>query len=68
MEKLLPMVDSMWADILTKEKKILQELKDVLKRNKMNLGDTKVNKVMAFGQEVRMVNIHNHKSLSLSVV
>ena len=47
----------MWADILTKEKIVPQELKDVLENNKMNLGDTTINKVIAFGQEIRMVNI-----------
>ena len=56
----------MWADILTKEKKVPPELEDVLKRNEMNLGDTSVNKVMAFGQEVRMVNIRNRNNSSSS--
>ena len=50
---------SMWADILTKEKKVPLKLKDVLTRKKMELGDTTINKVMAFGQEVRMTNIRN---------
>ena len=47
----------MGPDILTKEKMVPQELEDVLNSNKINLGDTAVNKIMAFGQEVRMVNI-----------
>ena len=53
---------NMWADILTKEKKVPLELEDVLTKNKMNLGDTTINKVMAFGQEVRMTNIRNHNN------
>ena len=48
---------SMWADILTKEKKIPLELEDVLMENRMNLGETGINKVLAFRQEVRMTNI-----------
>ena len=50
---------NMWADILTKEKKVPSNLEDVLIRNQMHLGDTTINKVMAFGQEVRMTNICN---------
>ena len=57
---------SMWAYILTKEKKVPQELEKVLKMNKMDLGDTSVNKVMAFGQEVWMVNIRNRNNSSSS--
>ena len=48
---------SMWADILTKEKKVPLKLKDVLTENGINLGDTGTNKVLAFGQEVQMTNI-----------
>ena len=47
----------MLADILTKEKKLPPELEDVFIRNDLDLGDTTINKVMAFGQEVRMINI-----------
>ena len=43
---------SMWVDILTKEKKIPPKLEDVLIENKMNLGEKGINKVLAFGQEV----------------
>ena len=51
----LPTSD-MWADILTKEKRVVpSKLEDVLKRNEMDLGDASVNKVLAFGQEVRMI-------------
>ena len=53
---------SMWADILTKEKKIPLELEDVLMENRMNLGETGINKVLAFGQEVRMTNIRNRRN------
>jgi len=58
----LPTSD-MWADILMKEKKMIHpKLEDVLKKNVMDLGDTSVNKVLAFGQEVRMTNIRNRSS------
>ena len=53
---------SMWVDILTKEKKIPLELEDVLMENRMNLGEIGINKVLAFGQEVRMTNIRNRKN------
>ena len=52
---------NMWADILTKEKKLPDNLKDVLIKNKMDLGDTTLNEVKAFGQEVCMTNIQNKK-------
>ena len=62
----LPTSD-MWADILTKEKKVVPpKLEDVLKKNEMDLGDASVNKVMAFGQEVRMINIRNRNNSSSS--
>ena len=53
--------ERMCADLLTKEKKLPEELEDVLLRNDMNLKDTSVNEVKAFGQEVRMTNIRNRK-------
>ena len=56
----------MWADILTKEKKVPLQLEDVLTNNKMDLQDTIRNKVMAFGQKVRMTNIRNRNNLSSS--
>ena len=59
--------ERMWADILTKEKKLPQKLEDVLRNNDMDLGDTETNKVMAFGQEVRMINIRNRSAPSSSV-
>ena len=52
--------DSMWADILTKEKKMPLNFDKVITANILALGDTTVNKVKAFGQEVRMTNIQNH--------
>ena len=52
----------MWADILTKEKKLPQSLEDVLIKNEMNLQDVTINEVKAFGQEVRMENICNRKA------
>ena len=54
----LPTSD-IWADILTKEKKIPLALENVFVNNRMSLGYTSVNRVMAFGQEVRMMNIRN---------
>ena len=51
--------DSMWADILTKEKKMPPTFDKVIATNALTLGDTTVNKVKAFGQEVLMKNIHN---------
>jgi len=57
----------MWADILTKEKKVVPpKLEDGLKKNEMDLGGASVNKVMAFGQEVRMINIRNRNNSSSS--
>ena len=49
----------MWADILTKEKKMPLNFDKVITANSLALGDTTVNKVKAFGQEVRMTNIRN---------
>ena len=51
--------DSMWADILTKEKKMPLNFDKVITANTLALGDTTVNKVKEFGQEVRMTNIRN---------
>ena len=48
----------MWADLLPKESCLPKDLEDVLVENKMDLGDSHINKVRAFGQEVRMTNIH----------
>ena len=44
--------DKMLADVLTKEKKLPPEIDDIFSTNDLDLGDTAVNKVMAFGQEV----------------
>ena len=52
---------SMWADVLSKENKILPELKDVFLHNKMKLGDTSLNKVIAVNQEAQMTNIRNRR-------
>ena len=54
--------ERMWADLLTKEKKLPEDLEEVLLRNNMNLQDTSLNEVKAFGQEVRMTNIRNRKT------
>ena len=55
--------ERMWADLLTKEKRLPEELEDVLLRNEMHLQDTNINEVKAFGQEVRMINIRNRKAV-----
>ena len=51
--------NSMWADILTKEKKISLAFEKVITANSLALDDTTVNRVTAFGQEVVMTNIQN---------
>ena len=53
--------EKMLADLLTRERKLHDDLEDVLLHNKMNIPDTAVNEVKAFGQEVRMQTIHNRK-------
>ena len=55
--------ERMWADLLTKEKSLLQHLEHVLMRNDMDLGDARFNEVKAFGQEVRMENIRNSRTV-----
>ena len=49
----------MWAEILTKEKKMPLNFDKVITANTSALGNTTVNNVKAFGQEVRMINIRN---------
>ena len=56
--------ESMWADLLTKEKRLPENLEDVLMRNVMELPETHINEVKAFGQEVRMTNIRNHRAVN----
>ena len=51
--------DSMWADILTKEKNVPQNFGKVITTITLALGDTTINEVKSFGQEVRMTNIRN---------
>ena len=48
--------NSMWVDILTKEKEMPLTFEKVITANRVALGDTTVNKVKAFGQEVKMIN------------
>ena len=55
----------LWTDLLTKERKLPEDLEDVLFRNYMNLQDTSINEVKVHGQEVRMSNIHNRKSTEI---
>ena len=50
---------NIWADLLTKEAKLPEALEDILTKNNMNIDDTSINKVKAYGQEVRMTNIRN---------
>ena len=49
----------MWADMLTKEKQMLLTFEKVITTNSLALDDTTVNRVTAFGQEVKMTNIQN---------
>ena len=42
----------MWADILTKEKKMPPTFEKVIATNAVTLGDIAVNKVKGFGQKV----------------
>ena len=49
----------MWADILTKEKKMPPTFGEVIATNILALGDTTINRIKAFGQEVWMTNIRN---------
>ena len=51
--------ESMWADVLTKEMKLPAALELVLMENVMDLPNTSINEVKAFGTEVRMQNIRN---------
>ena len=51
--------NSMWAEILTKEKKMPPTFGEVIAKNNLALGDTTINKVKAYGQEVWMTNIRN---------
>ena len=59
------LTERMWADLLTKERKLPEDLEDVLIRNNMNLQDTSINEVKAFRQEVRMTNIQNRKAIEI---
>ena len=56
------LTDSMWADILTKEMRLPSGLENVIKNNIMDLPETTVNQVKAFGTEIRMTNIRNRKT------
>ena len=51
--------NSMWADILTTEKRMPITFEKVITANSLALDDMTVNRVQAFGQEVRMKNIRN---------
>ena len=48
---------NMWADLLTKENKLMEALEDILIKNVIDIEDTLINEVKAYGQEVRMTNI-----------
>ena len=58
---------NIWADVLTKEMILPEALEKVLDKNEMELGDTSVNQVKAFGQEVHMINIRNRKTAATSI-
>ena len=49
----------MLADVLSKEMKIPQALKDIILKNKISISKSLVNEVKAVGTEIRMINIHN---------
>ena len=53
--------EKLWADLLTRERKLPDDLEDVLLKNTKNHPDTTLNEVRAFGQEVRMQNIHHRR-------
>ena len=53
----------MWEDLLTKKRKLPEDLEDVLIKNNMNIQDTLINEVKAFGLEVRMTNSHNRRAI-----
>ena len=53
--------ESMWADLLKKDKRHLDDLEDILMKNIMELPETHINEVRAFGQEVMMTNIRNRR-------
>ena len=55
---LLP-TQSMWADMMTKEMRLLLAMEDVIMKNVINLPKTLVNEVKAVGTEIRMSNIRN---------
>ena len=59
---------NIWADILTKEKKIPLDLENVFLNNQIKHGDTSMNKVMAFNQEVQMTNIRNRSLAVYSMI
>ena len=51
----------MWADILTKEKRLPPDLEDVLMEKVMDLPYKNINEFKALGTEIRMENIRNHR-------
>ena len=51
--------EHMWADILTKEMRLLETLEKVLVKNDMELPRIDINEVKAVNKEVRMENIRN---------
>ena len=55
----------MWADLLTKEKQLPRDLEDVFEKNVMDLGDSHINEIKAYGQEIRMTNIRNRRVESI---
>ena len=53
---------NMRVDVLTKERNLQDSLEDVLLKNDMNLADTTMIQVKAFGQKVCVTNIQNRKA------
>ena len=54
--------DSMWPDILTKEMHLPSGLEKVVQNNIVDLPETTVNQVKAFGTEIQMTNIPNRST------
>ena len=51
----------MWADGLTKEMKMAEGLRQLLKEGKCEMVKEEVNKVICENEEIKMLNIRNRK-------
>ena len=57
----------MWADVLTKEMRLLEMLEKVLMKNDMDLPSVLINEVKAVDGEVRMENIRNQEAVKIQI-